>query len=346
MAIYFTLIGICIHGAEAQQYASTKIKEKNKAYTDSLKQVKYDYKLPIWGQKAYSKGFDIPYPVGLMANFMYMKQGILIDNMKLGLKTQSQDIPLTNVEFIEFGDNINTAFTTNFRPDVWLFPFLNVYGIFGYGQSTTEVNLVSPVNLKSEVKQNISTTGVGIMSAFGVGPVWTSVDVNWTWNKPELLDKAVQVNVLGLRIGHTFTFKERPDRNIAIWAGGMRASMSSGTSGSINLSDALPSETWDRKDEIVAQYYQWYNNLNPNNPIDKKKIEAADQVLTPIIERLDALDGSATVSYNMDKEVKELWNGLAGVQFQFNKKWMLRSEAGFIGDRTSFLFSVNYRFLM
>ena len=41
------------------QYANTKIKDKNQAYTDSLKQVKYDNVFPIWGQKAYEKGFDI-----------------------------------------------------------------------------------------------------------------------------------------------------------------------------------------------------------------------------------------------------------------------------------------------
>lgn len=50
------------------QYAITKIKDKHQIYTDSLKQVKYDNVFPIWGQKAYGKGFDIPYPTGLMVN--------------------------------------------------------------------------------------------------------------------------------------------------------------------------------------------------------------------------------------------------------------------------------------
>ena len=80
--------------------------KKKQAYTDSIKQVQYDYIFPILGQKVYKAGFDIPYPVGIMGNFMWMKQGILIDNMQLGLKTDTQDIPLTNVdEFIKYLEN-------------------------------------------------------------------------------------------------------------------------------------------------------------------------------------------------------------------------------------------------
>ena len=65
------------------QYASKKVLKKRQAYTDSIKQVKYDYIFPILGQKVYKAGFDIPYPLGIMGNFMIMDQGILIDNMQL-----------------------------------------------------------------------------------------------------------------------------------------------------------------------------------------------------------------------------------------------------------------------
>ena len=204
--------------AMGQQYASTRVKNKYQNYTDSLKQVEYDYVFPIWGQQAYSKGFDIPYPAGLMGNYMWMRQGIIVDNLQLGVKTDEVDIPLTPVDFIEFGENTNDAYSINVRPDLWIFPFLNVYGIFGYGESKTEVNLTFPVSLQSIVDQGLRTAGFGVMGAGGVGPVWFSVDANFTWSKPDLLDKPVLVNVLGLRLGHTFEFKNRPHSNLALWA--------------------------------------------------------------------------------------------------------------------------------
>ena len=322
------------------QYATKKVKTKHQLYTDSLKAVKYDFMFPILGQAAYKQGFDIPYPIGMMANYMWLEQGIVIDNMELGLKTDSIDLPLTPVDFIQFGENKNTSYTVNVRPDVWVFPFLNVYGIFGKGRSVTEVNLVAPVAFRSVVDQSVSTAGVGLLTAFGIGPLWTSIDANWTWNKPELLDQAVRVNVLGIRLGHTFTFAQKPSRNVAVWVGGMRVKMNSETSGAVTMSDALPQETWDRKNEIVTDYNYWYDN----EATPREKI-IADKTLTPIVERLENADGDAVIRYGMDKQVKEMWNMSLGAQFQLNKNWMVRSEGGFIGDRKSFLLSLNYRFL-
>jgi len=326
------------------QYATTKVKSVHQAYTDSLKQVKYDYIFPVWGQQAYAQGFDIPYPVGLMGNFMWMRQGIVLNDMQLGLKTENVDIPLTDVDFIKFGENQNTSWTVNVRPDVWVLPFLNVYGIFGYGRSETSVNVVAPINITSVVDQAIQTAGIGILAAGGVGPVWFSVDANWTWNKPELLDKPVNVNVVGIRLGHTFVNKNKPERNFAIWAGGMRVKMSTETVGQIALNEVISEETWERRDEIVADYYDWYDGLDPVD--DAGKIIVADEVLTPIIERIDSRDGSAIIRYGMNKQVEQMWNGTFGAQFQYNKHWMLRSEAGLIGNRKSFLLSLNYRFLL
>jgi len=330
----------------AQQYTSKKIKAIHQEYTDSLKNVEYNYIFPIWGQQAYKKGFDIPYPAGVMANFMWIRQGIVLENMQLGIKTDNVDIPLTDVSFIEFGDNYNESWTANIRADLWLLPFLNVYGIFGYGNSNTEVNITYPLQFTSVVNQDIRTTGFGVMTAFGIGPVWMSVDANWTWNKPDLLDNPVKVNVLGLRLGHTFKFKKRSDRNIAIWAGAMRAKMNTQTSGEISMIDALPASVWERKDEFVNTYWDWYESLDPNNIIDKRIIDLADEVLTPIVENIDERNGDAVVRYGMDKQVKEMWNGIFGAQFQLNKRWMFRAEAGLIGDRKSILGSVNYRFLI
>ncbi len=326
------------------QFATRKVSKKEKAYTDSLKQVDYKYIFPILGQKTYKAGFDIPYPVGIMTNYLWMDQGLLIDNFELGFN----DSPLVPAEgLIGFGDNSNTSYSVNIRPDVWVFPFLNVYGLFGVGRSETTVNTIllpgtpAAVDFTSVVEQGITTSGVGIMGAFGVGPLWLSFDGNWTWNKPELLDKAVLVGVLGVRVGHTFVFDQHPERNIAIWGGAMRVRMASETVGQIALIDAIPTETWDKRDQIVSDYNDWYGGLGP---IEKA---AVDKTAIPgIMDRLGVADGSTIIKYGMDKQVLEEWNGIVGAQFQYNKRWMLRTEWGIIGDRKSALLSLNYRFLL
>ncbi|WP_417238735.1 hypothetical protein [Bizionia sp.] len=331
---------VCFNFVQAQQ-PSTKVREKFETYRDSLKQVTYNYTFPVFGQGAYNKGFDIPYPVGIMGNFMFMEQGITVDNLQLGLDTRLINIGLTPVNFIQFGNNVNTSYTVNVRPDVWVFPFLNVYGIFGYGHSRTEINLVYPITLQFIVEQNVSSVGVGLMFAGAVGSVFFSVDANFTWNKPELLDEAVPLRVTGIRFGHSHVFKNRPDRNIAIWVGGFFMETGSNTSGQLKLKDALPSADGVKRDEIVNNYYQWYNN---EASIPQKVI--ADQILTPIVERLADADGEAVIKYGLDKQVQQKWNGIIGAQYQANKSWMFRTELGVLGNRKSVLLSLNYRFLM
>ncbi len=323
------------------QYATTKIKEIHEAYTDSLKRVKYNNIFPIWGQKIYQKGFDIPYPTGIMVNYMYIKQGLIIDNLRLGIKTDVLDIGLTETDFVEFGNNFSTASTIMVRPDIWVLPFLNLYGLFGTGTSKTEVNLKFPVVLQSIVEQNVRTSGFGATAAAGLGPVWLAIDANVTWNKPELLDDAVKVKTFGVRFGHNFTHSSKPYRNIGIWVGAMKVSLGSNTVGELKLNEALPQETWDRADQIVAAYDDWYENTAT---IPQKVI--ADQTLGPLVNAIGAADGEAIIRYGIDKRVKQEWNGLIGGQYQHNKNWMFRTEGGIIGDRKSLLLSVNYRFLL
>ncbi len=329
--IFSMLIGVTAVDA---QYATRELSKKQQAYIDSLKQVQYDYTFPFLGQEAYKRGFDLPYAIGAMANYIWMDQGIIINNFQLGIDGINGSVPIQPIDFIEFGENRNTSYAVNFRPDIWVLPFLNVYGLFGYGSSTTEVNLIEPVELKSVVQQDMTTTGFGVLTGFGLGPLWTSIDANWTWTKPELLDDPVLAKVLGIRVGKTFTFRQRPDRNIAVWVGGMRARLSSNTMGAVKMKDAIPQETWDRVDEIVDNW----NDFLEDYPVFEGG--AFDE----FIKNLEARNGEAIVYYGMDKAPEEEWNFLVGGQFQLDKHWMLRSEVGIIGDRKSFLASFNYRF--
>jgi len=335
------------------QYTSKKIRDVHEAYTDSLKNVEYNYFFPILGQGAYSEGFDIPYPFGIMANYFWSEQGITVNNLQLGYKNAYNDgnsfdlrpiLDDDGKEILGFGDNKNIAYSYNVRPDLWVFPFLDIYGIFGYGKSHTEVNInrlgSQEFNLQSVVDQGIKTGGVGILAAGGIGPVWVSGDFNFTWNKPELTTNTTLVKVMGLRMGHVMKFKKRPDKNISVWIGAMRVKMEAETLGEISIKEAFPQEVWDNKAQTVADYRDWYNNeATPGQKL------VADKVLTPIIDELDKRDGKSIMQYGIDKKAVQEWNMLLGAQYQFNKHWQLRFEAGIVGDRKSFLASLNYRFL-
>ena len=156
----------------------------------------------------------------------------------------------------------------------------------------------------------------------------------------EATSKPVQSSVFSQRIGRSFQVGKKPESSIVFWVGAMRVKFKSETDGSLKLDEVFPDEVWDRKDEIVSDYWDWYDDLGPLDPA--KKI--ADEILTPIFEKIDALDGSGVVHYNLDKRPKGEWNMLVGGQYQINKAWQVRTEVGFLGDRSSFLLSAGYRF--
>ncbi len=299
----------------------------------------YPYAMPVFGNFLHDIGVDLPYPVGVMANFYYGSQGIDITDIAVGFSGGNlPEVPLTDITRIIDFTNVRTNVTSlNFRPDVWILPFLNFYGIIGKTWSTTTVPVTYPVEFTAVAELDGMSFGYGLTFAGGVNNVFAVVDFNNTWTYMSNFEEPVPANVLSLRLGYTFKFKNRPESNIGIWAGAMRLAMTGITAGSIKLNEVMPPETWARVDEIKADYYDWYNS------VDELKQEAADRVLTPIVETLGG-GGEGTVLYEIIKAPTDPWNGIIGGQWQIDKHWQMRAEAGVIGDRKSMLLSANYRF--
>lgn len=300
----------------------------------------YPFKLPILGAKAYEKGFNIPYPAGIMANYFWANQDIIIPEIAVGFSDGIlPDIPLTDITRIIGFEEINaTAISYNVRPDLWIFPFLNVYGIFGKAYANTTVKLDYPIKLNAVANLEGNSFGIGTTGAFGVGKYFVVLDGNWVWSYMSNFENPVQSSVFSFRFGRAFPIGNNPESNIALWVGGMRVRMGNVTEGKIVLNEILPPETWERRDEIVENYYAWYESVDP------LKQQLADRIFTPIVENLANSNGEGTIHYKLEKIPEQEWNMIVGGQYQINMRWQIRSEAGIVGDRKSFLASVNYRF--
>lgn len=286
----------------------------------------YNNIFPIWGKKAIEKGFDLPFPVGLNLIGLYMNQDIVISN--LGLSTG--DDPTQLMDFIVFDNAISKISTANARLDVWILPFLNVYGLFGKGWSTTTVKIAEPVAFETELKQAGNYYGIGFTGAFGIKKNWLSVDTNWTWTDLEKIDKPVRANVISLRWGRTLELGEKT--KAAFWVGAMRQKLALTTTGSVLLSEVLPPEIGGNLEDY--QNSDWYQGLPPPQ----------QGVVDGIVQALqDKNLGSTTVNYSLDKAPAYPWNMILGGQFELNKHWQLRAEVGFI-KRMSFFINLNYRF--
>ncbi len=292
----------------------------------------YDQIFPIWGKKVVEKGFDLPYPYGANIIYFYMTQGIDMGNFGLSFG----DNPLNHAwsDVIKFKDTKTVVNTVNARFDLWLFPFLNVYGLLGKGWSSTTVHptIVLPdkeIPFTSKVDQSGIYYGFGLTGAVGIKKNWLSLDMNWTWTDLELLDEPVPARITGIRYGRTIKFKKQ--RKMAIWIGAMHQKFQTETRGTIFLKDALPGDVIDDIVDI------------PNQPGFGDLPQWQQDMILKVIDGIQNKWEMAAINYGMDKAPESPWNMLIGVNYEHTKHWHFRVEAGVI-KRYSLLLNANYRF--
>ena len=186
------------------------------AKKDSVVPYKYPYIMPILGQKVADKGFQIPLPMGVMINTFFGNQKLSLSNMEVGFNNG----PLYNLDsIIEFGDVNAQAFTVNTRIDTWIFPFWDLYVMGGYGNASTNVQIVKPADFSTDTKSNGYYVGLGSTIAFGIRGFFGSLDGSYIWNYQDLLTKPAKILTVGLRAGPVFRFKKHKDMNIVPWVG-------------------------------------------------------------------------------------------------------------------------------
>ncbi|MEO1510579.1 MAG: hypothetical protein AAFU70_00750 [Planctomycetota bacterium] len=197
--------------------------------------------LPVFGVEARDRGFAIPLPFGVGANVYSERQALSIDGLRLRSATGAVDLaPALNPSTVESRQS-----NTNLRLDAWLLPFVNVYGIFGYteGESALELTVppipgltpgqTVPVSLDYEGP----TAGAGITLAGGGKPfedydlvVFGVADLNFTRTQLEFKnsdlesDSEIDATVLSHRLGARDTIAEDSvfgTVNAAVWAGAM-----------------------------------------------------------------------------------------------------------------------------
>ena len=371
MRIKFFIV-LCIFLLSAHVFSQISpdvlVFESDSSIVDSLKQSKYPYVFPFWGEKVQQRGIKLPLSAGLGVNYLWQESDLVISSLSVGFNN-NQMVDLNEV--IRFDNAVASLSGVNIRPDLWVLPFLNVYAIFALAKTSTSIDaglwLPDSSNNWQEIT-TISTTadfdattfGFGLTPTMGIGGGWIALDMNFAWTDIAALSKPAFSFVFGPRLGKSFELNDR-DMTLAFWVGGFRLSIASETSGSMNLSELFPVDELQAKvdqgviriEEAQIQVDGWWDGLTPveqKNPVNITKYETANRAIDKVGSTLSNLDGAlsnaetATVQYALEKGQKEIWNFIVGTQFQLNRSWMIRAEYGFLGARQQFLGGIQFRF--
>ncbi|CAJ1803626.1 hypothetical protein [Aeromonas jandaei] len=258
--------------------------------------------LPLWKEEAEQLGYELPKAIGFNLSYMSMEQGINVDSIAIhGLPLQGLALDMK----ADPGRQYTEVLTL--RADVWLLPFLNLYGLVGKlgGYSTTDVTLTAgfkpakPLITKkiNQFRLNLDgyTTGFGAVLVGGYDNWFALVDASMTQSRLTVIDGSIDALVVSPRIGYDF---HRHGQPLRIWAGAMYQDVEQTLEGS--LEDlGLPGTL---------------TNLLPND-----------------------------ARFEVKQRLQTKWNPLLGLQYQINDSWYLLGEIG-LGDRQSLFLSIDRRF--
>lgn len=263
-------------------------------------------KLPFWGQKIREMGFELPLPFGTGANFIYMDQEIEIRNLKVDIRGTNIDVSGVTFSNASAHDAAATA-----RLDLWLLPFANIYGIFGYinGEAELDVNLPSlivdmpiigptpitdPKSIKFNIDYNGTTFGGGLTLAGGYKDFFGSLDVNYTQSNIDVVDGEIKTLTVSPRIG-VLVDPAAIKGSLALWVGAMYMDYKQTVTDDINLNE------------------------------------------------LDSRLPSVEIDFEIDVKNEEHWNLLFGGLWEITKRWQVMAEGG-VGNRRQVILGAFFRF--
>ncbi len=98
------------------------------------------FSLPIWKEEAEALGYVLPKPFGLNLNYMTMDQDIAVDSIRFS-DSNLLDL-VSNIFDFDAESGSQSTEVLSLRGDVWIFPFLNVYGMVGKVKGSSETTVV------------------------------------------------------------------------------------------------------------------------------------------------------------------------------------------------------------
>ena len=157
--------------------------------------------LPLMGDKARERGYTLPLAMGVGVNFIFINRPTEITSVRAGVNNtglhELEHLGLTALASVR---------TVMGRFDVWVLPFLNVYGMGGYIWNTSRVDVTVdlPERPDTQITSNGDlegpTYGGGTTLAGGYKWFFASADVNITYSKLDELSEFI-AKLYSVRLG-------------------------------------------------------------------------------------------------------------------------------------------------
>ena len=270
--------------------------------------------LPIWGDEARARGYDLPEPFGVSYGYMNLRQDIKVD--KIGFSSSS-GLDLGKILNIETGHTRSKNESHMLKLDAWVLPFMNVYGLYGHTKGTSKTNLnnveakLGPLtipigkDLPFELDYKGKSYGGGVTFAGAYNQFFSTLDFNYTRTSLDILDGDITAFVVTPRIGYEFVFEPliagQGNTKVQVWTGAMYQDITQRFKGDVSKLD-LPPE------------------------LNKWMILAPDDT-----------------KFDVKQHLAHKWNNTVGARVELTRNFNVLTEIGF-NNLNSFFISGEFRF--
>lgn len=284
--------------------------------------------LPIWGDEARARGYDLPEPFGVGYNYMNLRQDIVVDKIGFIMPTKivvGEGLFKASVEGINIdaGHTREKTETHMLKLDSWVFPFMNVYGLYRKTKGKSDTTLaggsvdvkmfgkIHNINLDSKIEGQPfkldfegKTYGAGVTFAGAYEQFFGTVDVNYTKTNLDILDGDIKALVVSPRVGYEFVFSPliagQGNTKLQVWTGAMYQ-------------------------DITQRFKGDISGLNLSLPGGMENMIPGD------------------MKFDVEQHLAHKWSNLVGARLEVTRNFNIISEVGF-NNRNSFFISGEFRF--
>lgn len=162
---------------------------------------------PIGGDQAREQGIELPLPYGLSISYTNQQDATSSSNLRF-LKVDGDEVP---IETIQLGDSSSDTDVVSARFDLWLLPFLNVYGMVGKLEGTAEQIVTigpQPVEVTQDFEGHVY--GAGLTLVYGYERFIASLDLNYSWTNLDVTASEMETWMLSPRVGFRSVVADMP----------------------------------------------------------------------------------------------------------------------------------------
>lgn len=275
----------------------------------------WDYKLPFMAQKVIDMGYDLPLPYGVKLLYSNIEQDQILEGLQVGFSGGEKE----PFEWVDFENSVSTSDTWQAIGDVWVLPFLNLFGFIG--------------NLDGDVVLDVFLEGNGLLEQKGV-------DCTRPGNL--LICRALQDQIIKLPIESVFS-----GRNYGVGfnlAGGWKGffftlpvSWSWVDMDTTEVSGGAVLAASPRVGRLVKLGGAGNLGLYVGASYLKSDLTADGSLAIP--------DTDTTIDYTVDQSNLDEWTGIVGANWDITRRLSLMVEYnGFFGSRESIFASLGWRF--